>query len=110
MAHNGTYQIANDNLAVSVNGRTRRGGLDCALCGASVLGDASNRGRGSGRSARLALTSSASGATTSTATASTSVGHDLIQRLIELGGHFDGICLVLKGDWRRGSTDRSERR
>jgi hypothetical protein len=48
MKHNGTYQIANDNLAVSVNGGTRRGGLDGALWGASVLGDASNRGRGSG--------------------------------------------------------------
>ena len=80
-----TYQVADNNLAVSLGSWASWSGLDGTLNSASRLGNTTNWSSWSGW---LASTTTAAVAV-STLAGGTSVGHDLVKRLVDLGRHFD---------------------
>lgn len=80
-----TYQVADNDLAVSLGGWAGRSGLDGTLSSASRLCDTTDRGSRSGWLASTAATAVA----VATLAGGAGVGHDLVQRLVNLGRHID---------------------
>ena len=95
-----TYQVADNNLAVSLGSWAGRSGLDGTLNSASRLGNTTNWSSWSGW---LASTTAAAVAV-ATLAGCASVGHDLVQRLVDLGRHFD-----VSSDYLRCSDDIQRR-
>ena len=83
-----TYQVADNNLAVSLSSWAGWSGLNRTLSSASRLGDTTDWGSWS---CWLASTTAAAVAVTTLA-GGASVGHDLVKRLVDLGRHID-LCL-----------------
>ena len=78
-----TYQVANSNLAISLEGWASWSSLDGALSSASSLSDTADWGSWGGWLASTARAGVAAASTSSTD--GSGVGHDLVQRLVDLG-------------------------
>lgn len=82
-----TYQVADNDLAISLDGWAGWS-LDGILWAARSLCDTADWGSWGGWLASSACAATAA-ATASSSTSGTGVGHDLVQRLVDLGRHID---------------------